>query len=288
MLFVTTGYILCKTDIVKHEHTKVLSALGVHVFFPATIFNTFSSRLTVPCLKEKGYYILSSAVIIFILACIAKFISRRLTKNPYGQRIYEYTLTNPNYGYVGYPLVSALFGQEMLFNVMIFTLPLSFYSYTYGYSTLTKRPVSFKKLINTVTASMALGAAVGLLGLPVPYVASSFLSTAASCMGPISMLLAGMVISEFPMASLLKIRNTYIAVAFRLLIIPCAVAFALRTIGFEDLVIPSLMVFSMPCGLNTIIFPRLIGEDCKPGASLSLVSSILCCFTIPLCLQIFS
>ena len=57
MLFVTTGYILCKTDIVKHEHTKVLSALGVHVFFPATIFNTFSSRLTVPCLKEKGYYI---------------------------------------------------------------------------------------------------------------------------------------------------------------------------------------------------------------------------------------
>ena len=43
----------------------------------------------------------------------------------------------------------------------------------------------------------------------------------------------------------------------------------------------------MPCGMNTIVFPKLVGQDCRTGAGLACVTSILCCITIPLCLWLF-
>ena len=60
--------------------------------------------------------------------------------------------------------------------------------------------------------------------------------------------------------------------------------FALKLLGFEELVLPALMVLAMPCGMNTIVFPKLVGEDCKPGAALAFITTILCIVTIPICL----
>ena len=44
------------------------------------------------------------------------------------------------------------------------------------------------------------------------------------------------------------------------------------------------MVLAMPCGMNTIVFPKLVGEDCKPGAALAFITTVLCIVTIPICL----
>ena len=68
----------------------------------------------------------------------------------------------------------------------------------------------------------------------------------------------------------------------------CAIAGALALLGLDDVVIPALMMYAMPCGLNTIIVPRLIGEDCKPGAALALLSNLLACVTVPLCVLLFT
>ena len=47
-------------------------------------------------------------------------------------------------------------------------------------------------------------------------------------------------------------------------------------------------LFAMPCGLNTIVFPRLVGEKCEIGAGLAFISSILSLITLPLLVQIFA
>jgi len=127
-----------------------------------------------------------------------------------------------------------------------------------------------------------------LSGLKIPYILDSLIDKSSACMAPIGMLLAGMVISEFDFLSLLKGRNNYIVSILRLLVIPCAIAGSLKFLGFEDIVIPALMMHAMPCGLNTIVFPRLMGEDCRTGASLTLISSLLACITVPLCITFFA
>lgn len=106
-------------------------------------------------------------------------------------------------------------------------------------------------------------------------------------MGKIKVGILGIVISDYKLKDLLKNKVVYLIAALRLLVIPCAVALALKLLKLDSLVIPALMILAMPCGMNTIIFPKLVGEDCAPGASLAFITTILCCLTIPLCLLLF-
>jgi len=48
----------------------------------------------------------------------------------------------------------------------------------------------------------------------------------------------------------------------------------------------AVIVASMPCGLNTVVFPRLVGEDCRMGARMILYSHIFSMATIPLWMMI--
>lgn len=287
LTFAAVGYLLSKTKLANADHSKLLSVLCLYIFLPSKVFNTFATRFTTTYLMQYYPLLLGSAVIVTVLALIAIPVSRSLTKDAYMRNVYHYTLTIPNYGYIGYALAEGIFGGDVLMDVMMFAFPVCLYTYTIGYSMLTGGKLSFKKLINPVTIAMVLGAVVGLSGISMPSAVDSFLSKAAACMSPVSMLLMGIVISQFPLKELLSQKACYFIILMRLLVIPCSVCFVLRLLKLEMLVLPTLMVLAMPTSMNTIVFPKLMGQDCKPGAAMACISSILCCITIPLCLLLF-
>ena len=105
-------------------------------------------------------------------------------------------------------------------------------------------------------------------------------------MSPVSMLLAGVVISDYKFRDMLSQWQCYIIAALRLLVIPIVSCTVLKLLGLNWLVLPALMVLAMPCGMNTIVFPKLVGQDCKPGAALAFITTLACIATIPLCMWI--
>ena len=144
-----------------------------------------------------------------------------------------------------------------------------------------------KQLLKPTIIAIVLGCLVGLLEIKLPAIATDILGKASGCMGPVSMLLTGLTVAEFKLKNLLFNPKLYIMTGLRLLVIPCAIAGALMLVGAKDAVMPALLIYAMPCGLNTIVYPRLVGEDCRLGASMVFVSTLLCSFTIPLCLSLF-
>ena len=285
--FMLCGFLLGKNKIVNYEHTKILSVLEIYLFLPCTIFNAFYCNFSLSNLSQYYVFIVVSLAVLGVLICFSHIIFEILSKNVYDKNIYKYSLIIPNYGYMGYALAGGIFGREMLLDVMVFALPLSLYTYTIGYNMLTKSPISLKRLVNPVVLSILAGMCVGFIGIELPSVATNFLSKAAACMGPISMLLSGMVISQYRFAELFRNKASYLIALLRLIIIPCAVAIILHALSLQALIIPSIMLLAMPCGLNTIVFPQLVGEDCYTGASLALITNLLCLVTIPLCLFLF-
>ena len=288
ILFGAVGYTLCKTGKVKNEHTKLLSVLQVYIFLPCTIINTFSANFTVAYIREKYPLLIASAIIMVIMVMVGYGLSKLFAKSSYTQCVYRYSLTVSNYGFFGYPLISGLFGELMLQNAMVFTLPISLYAHSIGYAMLTKTKFSFKRFLNPAITASIVGAIIGLTGFKIPVVVDDLIDKGAACMAPIGMLLAGMVVSEFKFISLVKVKRNYIVAVLRLFVIPCAIAVTLKLLGFEDMVITALMMHAMPCGLNTIVFPCLVGEDCSTGASLTLITSLLACITVPICVVLFS
>ena len=54
-------------------------------------------------------------------------------------------------------------------------------------------------------------------------------------------------------------------------------------VPLPNAVYPAVVIMGcMPCGLNTIVFPSLVGEDCRMGANFVLLSHVLCLASIPL------
>lgn len=143
-VFIAIGFVLGKTKISKNEHSQILSSLLVYIFLPCNIFKTFSKNFTVTYIIEGYQQLILSTVIILILLVLSHFVSKLFSKEKYEKCIYEYSLIVPNYGYMGYALAEALFGEAGLTNMMVFALPVSLYIYTIGFCKLTKRGFSLK------------------------------------------------------------------------------------------------------------------------------------------------
>ncbi len=287
VIFVAIGYILGKRRLAKEEHTKILSQLLVFVVAPCSALKTFSNGFTPTYLKEHYDIFVCSVVVLIILAIVMNFVSKLFSKEKYQRCIYEYSLIIPNTGYIGYPLAEALLGEGCI-NYMVFTLPLSIYIYTIAYAKLSKSGLNLKKLINPMIIATLLGMVIGLTGIELPSVLTNVISSSAACMGPVSMLMTGVIVSGFSLKHLLFNAKIYPVVALRLLVTP----FVLWLIGRNFLGDIALMVmvltYSLPCGLNTVVFPRLVDEDCHTGAGIALVSTVLSCITLPIMLSLVS
>ncbi len=285
--FAAVGFGLAKGGLANPAHSGILSKLLVYVFFPCSVFKTFAAGFNVDYLARNWKLPLVSLIAIAVIGISAFFGSKLFSKDKYEQVVFEYSLTIPNSGYMGYPLAEVLIGTTGLMNMMLFAVPVQAYIYTYGYARLTKRTLSPKKLINSVTIAMLLGIIVGLSGLTLPKIPLTFLTNASSCIGPVSMLLAGIAISEFGIRPLFSEKRAYILSAFRLVIIPLLVGGAAYLAFGREVGAIAALYFCLPCGLNTIVFAKAVDEPCRSGAALVFVSTILSCITIPAVLLIF-
>lgn len=287
-MFAAIGYFLCKRNIVSFENSKILSSLLVYVFLPFNTFRTFAKNFTVEYISERYDMILVSLAIVLVILLISPFMLKKMTKENYERHIYKYSLVVPNYAYMGYPLAESLLGSAGLMNIMIFALPVTVYIYTIGFAVLTKRGIELKKIFSPTMVAVIVGMIAGLLQIPMPHPVTTILTNASNCMGPVGMLLTGIVISEFKLKEILGNLNVYIITLMRLVVIPVIAGILLRAISGQELTQIAVLFLALPCGLNTIIFPKMVDENCKIGAGLALVSTMLACITIPVLLSIFN
>lgn len=290
-LFLLLGWLFGRLKQDLPSHTGLLSFLLVNLLLPAKVFITFQRNFTVSYLSENRITILLSLGLLLLLVLIAKPLAHLLTKDGHRRRVYRYSLTVSNYAYMGYVLVEDLFGTAALTDLILFCIPFAFYTYTFGYAMLTGKERSMKRLLNPLSVAILFGIVFGLAGLSLPTVLDKAFSASSACVGPISMVLTGLVLSTFSLRSLVTDKGVFAVVGLRLVALPLAVLGLFKLIGLTGIVpaaalTSAVMMASMPCGLNTIVFPRLMGEDCAPGARLAFLSHLLSVLTLPIWLSI--
>ena len=309
MLFLcmAIGFVLCKTKILSGDAGKVMAKLLTWVFAPALSFFTMANYCTVDNLAKGGSYLLVSAISVGIALAIAIPLSCVFIKSKsYERGVYKYALTFGNSGYVGDPLVLALFGVEGLFWYKIACLPISIVIYTWGISVLVAKKEGekhnpFKSLLNAPMIAMLIGIIVGLVGIGGTIIGGegartffgSTLDGLKSCYGPMAMILAGFTVARFDIKQMLKNVRVYIATALRLVILPVVILGTLYGIMLLlnlifGMVVDTYILFMLffaiaaPLGLNTVVFPEAYGGDPSTGASMAMISHTLCVISIPL------
>ena len=284
------GFVLRRKNIVPENADVSLSRVLTMAVSPAIVLKTFASNFNIETLLEKSYIFITGTVLLFILIFLGTALANLFADNRYVKYLYTYSFIIPNMGYMAQPLTLAVFGEEALFDLMIFSIP--FYAYIYSVGMARMNPqnekVSLKSLANPVFFSMGLGAIIGLLKVPLPAFVNETLAALSGCMGVIAMLLSGLVIGKYELGDLFSKGRIYVAAFIRLIVIPGVFVFALRAMGMPSYIyMTTLCVFAMPMGLNTVVFPAAYGGDTKPGAAMALISSIFGVITIPLMFAFF-
>ncbi len=287
LIFCVIGYVLCKVKLANPDHSKVLSVILVYILFPLMSFNTFSAKFTVTYLQEKGLLLLVSLGLILVVVMVAKVLRKVLGGDPYEENVNEYSMSVPNIGYMGYPLAEAVYGTAGMLDCMMFGLPMTMYINTVGYNMLTAGKGHKSILQKIFTPSMygiLAGCLVGIIGLQLPQTVFDIAQMGSNCVAPISMMLTGMAISQFNIKELLRNRKVYFICAVRLALVPVLVWGLVKLCGLTFALMPAVLLYAMPCGMNTIVFPKLVDKDCRLGAATVLVSTALSMLTIPACL----
>lgn len=238
-------------------------------------------------LQEKGFLLLVSLGLIPVVVIMAKLISRLLGGEPYERNVNEYSMSMANIGYMGYPLAEAVYGTAGMLDCMMFGLPMTMYINTVGYNMLTAGNGQKSLLQKIFTPSMfgiLTGCFVGITGLKLPNTVFEIAKMGSDCVAPISMMLTGMAISQFSIKELLCNKKVYVICAVRLALMPVLVWVLVKLCGFTFALLPAVLLYAMPCGMNTIVFPKLVDKDCRLGAATVLISTIVSMVTIPICL----
>lgn len=287
-LFVAIGFILGRTKIVKAENSSMLSNLLVYVFLPCCNVKAFANNFTVQYISQNYNYILFGMILLIIFVFITKLCAKPLSRNKYDRYVYEYSMLVPNYGYMGYALAISCFGEMGLLNFIMFSTPFTIYIYAMAFPFLTKHGFTLKGFLNASMISVIIGIIIGLSGIKLGGVVETVVVNGGNCMAPISMILTGLVISEFNIKEIVKKWQIYPVTLMRLVILPLITGAVLTMLPIDkSLVGIAILFMALPCGLNTVIFPKIVGEDCSIGAGLAVFSTVGACLTIPVVFAIF-
>ena len=226
MLFfcIFIGFILKKCNILSDNAGKVMAKLETWVFCPALSFCTMARFCTVKTISLHATNILMATIGVVFAMAIAIPLSYFFVKEKcYERGIYQYALAFGNMGYIGDPLVLALFGEEVLSYYKLACLPYSLVIYTWGIRVLVPKSGqskgAWKNLFNAPTISMVIGIIVGLIcgaivsNVPVGTTAYDVLFPAfivqaidalKVCMGPVAMLIAGFTVGSYNLKAMFR------------------------------------------------------------------------------------
>ena len=298
-LCIGIGFVFSKCNILPEGSSKVLAKTETWIFCPALSFMTMARFCTVDSIgKHFVNLILSVIGVIFAVAMailLTRFFVKDRASSDWG--VYAYALAFANSGYMGDPIVLALFGEEALSYYKLFGLPIQLMIYSWGIGVMTPKGEKggfLRRMLNAPTVSMLVGVAVGLSGLGkyLPEFVVGALDALKACMGPVAMLLAGVTIAKYDFVSMLKKKKVYVATVLRLVVLPSliiALLFGLKTLvnAAWDLSIGNDALFltffatATPLGLNTVVFPEAYGGNPETGASMTMISHTLCVLSIP-------
>lgn len=128
------GYILKKTGLMNKQHAEGMSSLITNVTFPCLIIVSMQMEFSMEILNNCKNAIIIFSCVIAVTMILAKLVSLKASLPPAQSGIFTFMLMFGNTGFIGFPVLSGLFGQEAVlygalcdavYNVFMFTIGIS-------------------------------------------------------------------------------------------------------------------------------------------------------------------
>lgn len=254
------------------------SALGDDVQLPS-VADTFS--------------LMGLSVAMYAVAIVIAFTVTAALSVPKGTECsYRFAVIFGNAGFIGFPVISAVLGKQALLYASIALIPLNIFMFTVGVMLFSGAQGGLKKQLRNLAACCKnpglIASLVVLVIVLTGWTDWGVLGDSISIVGtmttPAALLLMGSSIAKYRPLDMLTNWRAYVAVAFRLVIVPVAcLAVARVWPGMTPMFITTLVLeMAMPVGSNGTLYCLQYGKDARPMMQCTFLSIICSILTIPL------
>lgn len=153
LLMMAVGYLCYRRQILTEEVSRKVSAIVVNVANPCMIL---SSALTDQQMQGKELVQTFAIVVMmyaFLLA-MAQLLPRILCIQKESRGAYAAMTVFANIGFMGFPVLAAMYGNGALLYGAVFQIPFNILIYTYGVAVLTRKPGACAKAEPDVNAEV--------------------------------------------------------------------------------------------------------------------------------------
>lgn len=288
-LIMLVGFLCRKKGLLNDESSKRISGLVVKVANPALILSASINQENVIEGTELLFTFLLAIGMYAVLLVIAQFLPGILGVNKKDYGIYKAMTVFSNIGFMGFPVISAVYGNEALLYASLFLIPYNILIYTYGVNMIRpsdgeKEPIRLKNISNIGVLACLVSVIFYLLKLKVPVFIEDTVGMLSSLTAPLSMIIIGDAMTKFHIKELLADVRLLIFSVIKLLLLPICGVFAVRLLGCDPVLTGVCMVMlATPVGSMTAMLAQEYDGNYELAAKGVTLTTVFSVATIPLC-----
>ncbi|WP_101773160.1 AEC family transporter [Peptostreptococcus faecalis] len=285
------GYLMGVRKIVSHSSINDITNILIDVSIPCTIvlsmIRPYDARLMGDALK-----VIVVVLLYYIVMTVVSFFVTKLLKVDDSKRgSWMFATVFSNNGFIGYPLMFALYGKDGLFimaianivqNVLIFSLGIKLIIMNYNID----EKINLKRVVFTKqNLAVLIGGIIFLTGFPVAQPVETLLTYVANLTVPLSMMVVGLSLSRYDAKNMFKDFEAYRLTIFRMVIVPALIIVLFRVLHIDaGKSLPYAILFytaALPSPAFTSIMAERYSTSIEFSSKCVFLTTVLSVITVP-------
>ena len=293
------GYFARKKGWMNDKFDSMLSNLIMYIAMPALILDSVLSNQNLPS-PDTILMLLGFSTALHVGTWILAFVAlHTIFRNaPHRARgVYAFVVSLGNTLFIGFPVVSAIYGPEAVLYAAIYNIPYNVFLFSTGHLFIAStgedglgKPgwknqltVIAKNLVSPAMISCIVAVILVLLRITDNGFFGQLCGLLGQMVAPCALLVIGSSLGKMPIVSMLKDKWAYMATFLRLLVVPM-VFFLIASQFIEDpLVLGTLTILSgTPAATVGTMMCLAYGGDIKAMTTSTFLTTFFSLITIPL------
>lgn len=296
-LIIVIGYGVRKANVIGTEGRGILTKLVLNISLPGTILSAVMNASSLPESKELIFIVLVAALSYVVLFAFAFVTPKLLGVKKEQVGIYRFMMAFGNVGFIGFPVIDAIFGAEAVFYTSVFNLPFNLLCFSVGAAFVKqsskdaagqkKEKWDAKKWRSILVTPCMIASVISVIMAFARLGAPSWLASTASMLGavttPVALLIIGMALAEMPVKEMFSNPRIYLFSALRLLALPAVTLLIFSSFVSDPLLLGICTVISaMPVATSGTMLCMQYDSDEKLMAQGTFISTLFAIVTIPI------
>lgn len=294
-LIIGVGFVAHKVNVLPNSANNFMVDLLMKITCPCMILSSIASKEL-----EEGTIVLSLqtlafAVLFFLVFTLLGylFFGKVLKFTPREDiPIYTMILTSINCGFMGFPLTFSLFGDDILYLMVLINIIFNLYLYPFCSIQLNLYSQTGGKMdgkavlhsaVNPCTIAATLGILILFARLSLPEVLFSTIATIGDATVPLSMLLVGMQLGNSNFSRIFKNKELVLTAAVKMFLMPAITFFLVNWLPIAvNLKVALIFAASFPSGVAIVPVVSMENRNTLLAAEGVTLTTLLSLIIIPL------